>query len=615
MRRTKWLLAAVAGMSLCAVRPARAAVTYTTVALSGQQAPGFADGVKFTGVGDALMNMRGQVSFGAGLTGPGIDSNNSGSSWVGGPGELQLVYQTGTPAPDAGGTQIAFFPFFNLGISDSGEVAYAGLLSPLNSGGAGLWIGKPGAIHMQAPSGSIPLGQVFSFPGLGPLSRPPVYAASDQIRVVFGAYSGQSGEPGYWMATSTGVQPIVVNGTPAPGTPIGVTYSFFGPEISPPAVSPDGQVAIQCTIQGPGVTNANNSGIWAGPLGALLLVARAGDPAVGLGGQAQYGQFAGGFGAQPVVITHGGQLAFAGSLAGPGIDATNNSALWVGKAGAVQLLARSGDPAAQSAAGVTWRNIDGPLQISVGGETFFSAIVSGPGVDPNHSRGYWAGTPGSLHLLALPGAPAWGLPSDVRFGDISLNFSVNPLGNRITVGYAASLTGNGVNNSNDSGIWAGTGGNIKLVAREGEQAPGLPAGITFGDLVGSQVSPALNSLGEIAFACGIAGPGIDRGNSLTLWATDAKGNLSLIARTGDLFDVSGGDLRTIKGLQLIKKYQQIYGEVGAAPDEFGRIGFEAEFTDGSSGIFFATVPEPTGLGLIVVGTTLLGRRMRIVSAR
>jgi hypothetical protein len=337
MRRTKWLLAAVAGMSLCAVRPARAAVTYTTVALSGQQAPGFVDGVKFTGVGDALMNMQGQVSFGAGLTGPGIDSNNNGSSWVGRPGELQLVYQTGTPAPDAGGTQIALFLFSNLGISDSGEVAYAGLLSPLNSGGAGLWIGKPGAIHMQAPSGSIPLGQVFSFPGLGPLSRPPVYAAGDQLRVVFGAFSGQSGEPGYWMATSTGVQPIVVNGTPAPGTPNGVTYKFYtSTEIPPPpVVSSNGQVGFVDNLQGSGVTSANDSGLWAGPPGALQLVARARAPAPGLGGQIAYDRFS-----FAPVISNSGHVAFTDSLVGPGIDSTNNNAIWVGNPGAIELLAR-----------------------------------------------------------------------------------------------------------------------------------------------------------------------------------------------------------------------------------------------------------------------------------
>jgi hypothetical protein len=417
------------------------------------------------------------------------------------------------------------------------------------------------------------------------------------------------------MATSAGTQLIVLDGMQAPDTPSGVTYSFFGPDISAPSISADGQLAIQCRLQGPGVTSANNTGLWAGPPGALQLVARAGDPAAGLGGQIQYGVFF----PFPIVMGRGGRVGFIGTLAGSGVDATNNGAIWVGKPGALQLLVRTAEPAPGASAGVTWHGFDGLFPISAGGEMVFSAGVSGPSVDPNHNLGYWAGSPGSIHLLALPGAPAWGLPSDVHFGDVAYpSPSVNPLGTRITVAYAASLTGNGVNSSNDSGLWAGTGGNIKLIVREGDQAPGLPMGVTFDDLAGFgvHVSAPLNSLGEIAFGCSLAGLGVNAQNAGSIWVTDASGNPVLIARDGDLFDVGGGDFRTIKSLEFIKKYQQIYDEVGASPDEAGRVGFVAEFTDGSSGIFFATVPEPsTMFAFFVAVAASVSRRWRVRGLR
>jgi hypothetical protein len=258
-----------------------------------------------------------------------------------------------------------------------------------------------------------------------------------------------------------------------------------------------------------------------------------------------------------------------------------------------------GAPAEVKWTGFTARNV------SSSGEAFFQASLSGPSIDPDRDYGFWVGAPSSIHLLAVRGAPAWDMPSDIHFGSVGVN--VNFVGTKAMAVVSGSLTGPGINSGNDSAIWSGTPGNLKLVAREGDQAPGLPAGIVFGDLIGRDISAPLNSLGEIALGVPLAGLGVNADNAGSLWATDANGNLVLIARYGDLFDVGGGDLRTIKGLQLIKKYQQIYGEVGAAPDEFGRISFEAEFTDGSSGIFFATVPEPGGLMWLAAGAIKLGR--------
>ena len=50
-----------------------------------------------------------------------------------------------------------------------------------------------------------------------------------------------------------------------------------------------------------------------------------------------------------------------------------------------------------------------------------------------------------------------------------------------------------------------------LIAREGDPAPGTGSGVVFGDLMpdprrGSQVSNALNNVGQLAFIASLTGP-------------------------------------------------------------------------------------------------------------
>ena len=43
----------------------------------------------------------------------------------------------------------------------------------------------------------------------------------------------------------------------------------------------------------------------------------------------------------------------------------------------------------------------------------------------------------------------------------------------------ASLTGSGVDSTNNAGIWSEGSGSLALVARSGSQAPGTPSGVNF----------------------------------------------------------------------------------------------------------------------------------------
>ena len=61
----------------------------------------------------------------------------------------------------------------------------------------------------------------------------------------------------------------------------------------------------------------------------------------------------------------------------------------------------------------------------------------------------------------------------------------------------------------------------------------------------------LNDAGQTAFSAQLTGSGVDETNNQGIWATNPTGALQLIARTGDPLEVAPGDFRTINGLSFI----------------------------------------------------------------
>jgi len=84
-------------------------LTYRTVALTGEPAPGTEDGVVFssftTGLNHSFMHPviddQGRVAFIALLAGDGVNESNQSGIWSEGSGDLVLVVRTGMQAPGA----------------------------------------------------------------------------------------------------------------------------------------------------------------------------------------------------------------------------------------------------------------------------------------------------------------------------------------------------------------------------------------------------------------------------------------------------------------------------------------------------------------------------------
>jgi hypothetical protein len=238
---------------------------------------------------------------------------------------------------------------------------------------------------------------------------------SDSGALIFTAFvvpTGGGGREGLWTVPPGGTPSAFAVGlNQAPGLNAGVNWNAF----SLPQVNASGEVAFRAILTGAGVTSANSNTHWVGAPTALALTGRDADPTVALPGVAFASIF------NEYRFNSAGTFVFRSQLAGAGITASNDSAIWRRSAGGPNIiLLRLGDQAAGQVAGVT-----------------HSSIASGPE-----------------------------LARDNR------------------VGVVTRLVGPGITSSNELAVWTIDGSGIAtLIARQGDQAPGLAAGLQIGSSV------------------------------------------------------------------------------------------------------------------------------------
>ncbi|MBI2927873.1 MAG: hypothetical protein HYY24_19460 [Verrucomicrobia bacterium] len=117
----------------------------TTLARTGDRAPGTPEGVVFDEFKEAAINATGQVVFRAKLTGPGVTAVNNAGLWMGTPGTLRPVALEGQPAPgttnqfrdfDAGDTARPFYR-----INSGGQIAFRAAIGTASFTSAkGIWL-------------------------------------------------------------------------------------------------------------------------------------------------------------------------------------------------------------------------------------------------------------------------------------------------------------------------------------------------------------------------------------------------------------------------------------------------------------------------------------------
>src|SRR5688572_6686519 len=207
--------------------------------------------------------------------------------------------------------------------------------------------------------------------------------------------------------------------------------------------------------------------------------------------------------AQALVPT---ELRAAGELGRSGIAAASSTVP------VFRRIALSADPAPGTPPGVVFAEFGGipgagedfPPRIDSPGNVVFHAVLSGPGITgvsvfDGNGLGLWRTAGTTNALLARQDYPAPGTPTGVEFmGFLSALDTRTPLVAAGRAAFLGGLRGPGVDSAdltNAIGIWSEDQTGLRLAARTGEPAPGLPAGHVFRlfDV------PALGGSGRVLF--------------------------------------------------------------------------------------------------------------------
>lgn len=510
---------------------------------------------------------------------------------------FRTVALSGNTAPGAGGTFSSLNDFFAINGSDL--VVYSAITSGLTGNTStlvdGFWkettAGTSAAIayYGQTATGITPSATHSAF------YMPPVFL--DNGKAAF-RMDITTSRPGLWYGDSTSRQALVVKDQSAPGL-TGVTFSALdlGTSTADVMMNQTGDYALGVTLAGTGVTTANDSAIIRGiDGGAPSLVAREGQVAPGAGGTATFTALKAGV-SSVRSIAPDGTFAFAGKLSSPAI-ATTDEGVWLAPAGgAVELLLREG-----AGSGVTtytaFGSTGGELSLNTDNRVLLPVVLRGAvasvtslWVKPNG---------GALEMVvrgAIP-APEGGtfLDENILGSPVQIRGVQNDAGD---VAFAMQTQGSGSTINSRWGLWRWTAGTREKVIRQGDQAPGLAGGVLVGNLtpseadgLGTQLSPfysfQLNKYGHCAFHSNLAGSGVTTSNDTAIFAQDENGNFQLIAREGASFSIPGGSSKTVQSMWLGPTSGENSGRARTWNDN-GKLAFKLAFSDGSSGVFVATV--------------------------
>jgi hypothetical protein len=232
-------------------------------------------------------------------------------------------------------------------------------------------------------------------------------------------------------------------------------------------------LAYRADLSGPNIGSTNDQAVVAGPPTNPPCAALKGSPAPGT--QGFFSHFP--LDSRSMALTPDGNVAFIATT-------TVSSGIWFGKAGTLQSVVQTGlaPPIPSLGTGYTVNGVGvGPtIEVNGRGELAFDVVLSGPGLNNTNSHFAVAGPPNALRVVAQSGQPAPGIPGAFFRSYNPYGFPVfddELIGADGTVVFAASYGTNGY----DFGLWlAPTNGAVPvLLMRNGQQAPGCPAGVVF----------------------------------------------------------------------------------------------------------------------------------------
>jgi len=214
-----------------------------------------------------------------------------------------------------------------------------------------------------------------------------------------------------------------------------------------------------------------------------------------------------------------------------------------------QVVAVSGGavPGLTGATFVASATFDTPV-VDANGDVMFRAQFVGGGATSSNDRAYFHGSPSSLAFLARAGDQAPGLPSGITLNSttggsgLTSICRISPAGHAL---FVSSIWNGGVTSSNDTALFAGQLGNLTVLAREGDPAPGT-VGATFSTNFASTTTfvttgaLGANASGQYLIKSLLAGGDVSGSTNNDGWWVGPAGALQLLVRKGEVMPGPGG---------------------------------------------------------------------------
>ncbi|MEZ6035838.1 MAG: hypothetical protein R3F29_00055 [Planctomycetota bacterium] len=331
-------------------------------------------------------------------------------------------------------------------------------------------------------------------------------------------------------------QLLLACGDAVPGVPGAVVYpGFHLLAFDSPTIDLDGTVLFRGGMQsgvGP-VDDSNRHAYFLGRgAGDLHIAVRGGEQAPGCPAGTLLGNANGsvGMSAFPRLSPTGGLLFFQSAIFDPSNPANtpagSDTALFWGAPGGLVLLAREGT-AVPFAPGTTWSSFLAPVRythVCASGQVLFTATLGGAG--GGNDAVLVTGLPGALGPVLREGDP-------YPFGGVVVPASqFEPLNNLGQLNANGQVLHDIKSSTGEYAIGVWTLGVDVLIAREGQQAPGLPAGVVFADDDLAVNSGCFNAAGDTAIVAGLTGAGVTAANDQALYV-GGTGGIAPLLRRGD----------------------------------------------------------------------------------
>lgn len=482
---------------------------------------------------------------------------------------IDVLLRSGTAAPNTE-TGATFASFSAPVTNDPGTYAFAATLSTTNVNKTGIWIGTPGNWRMLVREGQ-------AMPSnLGALQRVDraAIALSNGDVVAFTARAGAgAGKLAIFRITRAGsIIAIAYTGQQAPGLATGVTFRDLGE----PVINASGQIAFNASLQGPGITDANQGSAWLYSGGILRTVVKGGDGLIV---------------SQPSttvrdvlspILNNNSLIAFGGIVQGPLVSPWNDSARWIATnwTPSIQsfggtLVGLPGESSDQTTLQIR-RVLPGMHRMNSSGTIAFFADHEDWFSPSKFVHGIWSTTTTGIKPIAHKGIPVTALGEPVSFA----SFSSVVIDSLNQIHFKATIVGPGVTSRNDNAFFtARANGSLVQRVRANDAAPGV-LGRRMRELA---PAAACGPNGELFLVAPMSSTSPGLAYERILFTSYPTGEMSKVIATGDSLTVAPGVARVVSGIPNYWSGTNQDGQPSAI-NATGSFVFRLEFSDGSSAL-------------------------------